>query len=667
MENLSHNYIINDDEYLSSDVSLVGGKAVGFGELISLGQPIPNSFCISTKALSRFLTFNHINDLFPKTIKNEFDLVEYSDKISNLIMKGKFPEDLIFAIEKVLSTYSNLKIDCSIMTRSSHFAEDTLNALSSGQYLSVKTDRIDIYEAVKKVWASNYTVNAFSYRKSRDLPYLDQGMAVLIHPFIEAKYGGVASTVNPINLDSSNVIIDYILGDPEKILSNTSLSQTLTINKLRSHEASQTIPPFCELLIKELKASEQRLDCPITVEWLITANDELYFLQLKKSAFKRQIYDGFYTTAEDVAFKSPKLNPIRWHYEVENRAPFKAIILTPRCFEEFFKLNREISHELNDALQYVFEYFIKSGSISVRGVYWSDIYSANNQPQSGDINTFSDFKDALITYWNYIFYNQLNDYTSQPAVMISNWLNVVSSAIVYSGRSNLGNPLIYINALFGFPEGFEQNTFDVYEFNPQTMNVDYTYVANKKYFVRRPNLKPEPVLPNFRKLQVISNVTINKIGQLATRLMESMGEIRVEFLITKDQHPIIWQVENFQAKNEHYLIDTAGKSERHTAIQGHYLHVTTKKMLINLQTKNVSGRLILLDLRSEGLRDQNWQTEAINKLSELKSPVIYLGSILSHFCMSAIEAGIPIYPVNSIPDHIQANDEVAIYFDFERN
>ncbi|MEV7624864.1 PEP/pyruvate-binding domain-containing protein [Actinoplanes sp. NPDC089786] len=135
------------------DVTVVGGKAAGLGELIRLGERVPDGFVITPSASS-------------------------SD---------------------VLDAYARLG-GGTVAVRSSATAEDRADASFAGQYDSVLgVDGDDaLLAAVEACRASLHGSRAVPYRSTRGVPADDVHMAVVVQRMVDAEVAGVLFTADPV-------------------------------------------------------------------------------------------------------------------------------------------------------------------------------------------------------------------------------------------------------------------------------------------------------------------------------------------------------------------------------------------------------------------------------------------------------------------------------------
>ncbi len=215
------------------DVPLVGGKNASLGEmyqkLSSLGVNIPNGFALTSSAYWKFLTSNNlvekINQIVQKVnSKNLSSLTQASQKIKKMIIQSKFPaemeEDILKNYQKLSQEYQTKQVDVAV--RSSATAEDLPTASFAGQqdtYLNICGDK-NLLIAVKKCWASLFTVRAISYRIDQGFDSSKIALSVGIQKMVRSdKAGsGIMFTLDPETGFRDVVLINATYGLGELIV-----------------------------------------------------------------------------------------------------------------------------------------------------------------------------------------------------------------------------------------------------------------------------------------------------------------------------------------------------------------------------------------------------------------------------------------------------------------
>jgi len=220
------------DNVSLEDVPLVGGKNASLGEmyrdLSKKGINIPDGFAFTTKAYWYFIEANKIDkklkEIFktfnPQSIKS---LQEVGQKSRNLILKGKFPEDLK---KEILKTYQELekkygeRLDVAV--RSSGVCEDMPGASFAGQFetfLNVR-GKENLLAVIKKCLASTFNDRVIAYREEKKIPHLKFALSIGIIKMVRSDLAssGIIFTLDTETGFPNVVLINSIWGIGEMIV-----------------------------------------------------------------------------------------------------------------------------------------------------------------------------------------------------------------------------------------------------------------------------------------------------------------------------------------------------------------------------------------------------------------------------------------------------------------
>jgi len=290
------------------NIASVGGKAANLGEMFAK-FPIPNGFCVTVKAFENFLGNSNIDNKIASLTKNidvnkqnKIELI--SIQIKKLIIKAEMSKELQ---NSIIKNYT--KIDGFVAVRSSAVAEDLEEASFAGQqatFLNVKEK--DLIKYVKKCWASFYTTRAIIYREQNKFDHQPK-MAVIVQKMIDAKKSGVIFTVNPVNKNRNEMIIESVFGLGEALVSGMVTPDHFVVDKnkqkiikeiinekkiaifrkkdknittkFNQQKANQKTLNDNEInqLIKEALKIEKHYKKPMDIEWAI--DDKIYILQAR--------------------------------------------------------------------------------------------------------------------------------------------------------------------------------------------------------------------------------------------------------------------------------------------------------------------------------------------------------------------------------------------------
>ncbi|MGB2861993.1 MAG: PEP/pyruvate-binding domain-containing protein, partial [Sedimentisphaerales bacterium] len=226
------------------DEKVVGPKALSLIHLGRIGLAVPPGFCITATAFREHLEQNKLLtclkagvDELTKTGPQAKE--EVLSTLRHAIVEAPLAETIRHEIEE---HYRKLGADY-LAVRSSGTAEDLPGYSFAGQYDSYLgiSNLEDCIEAVKKCWASLWTLRAYEYRERNGFDHLSIGMAVIVQSLIAADTSGVIFTVDPITGSRSSMVIEACFGLGEALVSGKVTPDRFVVNKKRLKVLSRTI------------------------------------------------------------------------------------------------------------------------------------------------------------------------------------------------------------------------------------------------------------------------------------------------------------------------------------------------------------------------------------------------------------------------------------------
>jgi len=294
------------------DETAVGPKASSLVRLSRIGLAVPDAFCITGTAFREHLEQNNLTAHIKSAV----------DELTNtkLETKGALLSSLRQAVveaplaevirRRIENRYRTLGADC-VAVRSSGTAEDLTAHSFAGQYdtyLGI-ANLEGCIEAVKKCWASLWTLRAYEYREKNSFDHLKINMAVIVQSLIAADASGVVFTVDPVTGERCSIVIEACFGLGEALVSGKVTPDRFMVGKknLKIHSCTisekkiecvldsnglvkeRTIPnersSVCCLDRKQVKQLaklarkiEVEFGCPQDIEWAI-CKKKIYFLQ----------------------------------------------------------------------------------------------------------------------------------------------------------------------------------------------------------------------------------------------------------------------------------------------------------------------------------------------------------------------------------------------------
>ena len=218
-----YRYVCLLEQVGKEGLSLVGGKGVNLGEMIKAGLPVPGGFVILVEAYHKFVQANGleeaINRLFAAGAENDSQetLKEKISCLQEQFSAGQIPPEIEKEIDQVYGYIEEPRV----AVRSSATAEDLPGASFAGQYSTYLNiaGKEELYEAIKKCWASLWNERAVSYRAKQGMAGLKLGHGVVVQKQLSSEKSGIIFTANPVNGRRDQVSINCSWGLGEAIVS----------------------------------------------------------------------------------------------------------------------------------------------------------------------------------------------------------------------------------------------------------------------------------------------------------------------------------------------------------------------------------------------------------------------------------------------------------------
>lgn len=295
-----------------NDIPIAGGKGANLGELASSGFTVPPGFVVTTEAYKTFIHANSLEqaiiELLPPNPVEEPQSYEIASKrIEELFLRAKVPEDVHNAITTAVAALGA----SSVAVRSSATTEDLPDASFAGQqstYLNVRGEN-ELIEAVKRCWASLWTARAISYRQRRGIDPSTVSLAVVVQQQLAPESAGVAFSINPLNNDYDEAVINANWGLGESVVSGMVSPDQYVVDKVTKkiierqpgskekvaylndeggieYRSNSRPSEFCltdeqvQAITEVLIRVENLYQTPIDIEWAISG-ETLYLLQAR--------------------------------------------------------------------------------------------------------------------------------------------------------------------------------------------------------------------------------------------------------------------------------------------------------------------------------------------------------------------------------------------------
>jgi pyruvate,water dikinase len=250
------------EEVGKNDLSLVGGKGASLGEMINIGVPVPGGFAVTAQAFRDFINRAGISKRLFEALKvdvnEETQLHRAEETAKKLIMEAKVPEDIETAIK---SRYEEM---CKregeqvfVAVRSSATAEDLPDASFAGQqetYLNTRGAE-DVFNAVRKCWASLYGARAIFYRVEQGFEHDKVNLSAIVQKMVDSEKAGVMFSSQP-STGEALVVIEGAWGLGESVVSGSVSPDNFVVDRKTKNIVSKYIATKEIMIIKDPKTQK---------------------------------------------------------------------------------------------------------------------------------------------------------------------------------------------------------------------------------------------------------------------------------------------------------------------------------------------------------------------------------------------------------------------------
>ncbi|MHA1671571.1 MAG: PEP/pyruvate-binding domain-containing protein [Promethearchaeota archaeon] len=222
------------------NMKLLGGKGTNLFKLYDSGIKIPPCFILNTRAYTEAISKLQISknlELFFSKSNPHKEVIAFSNNIKKKFLNYKFPKMLINELKQALIRLKEkLGREISFAIRSSANIEDQAQFSFAGQAESFLFNNtvIQIIQSIKKCWASLFSPQSLLYilkskQRGLELPAIE--IAVIIQEMIDSDIAGVLFTINVLNNNANQMLINSSWGLCEIITSNSVIPDLIILDK----------------------------------------------------------------------------------------------------------------------------------------------------------------------------------------------------------------------------------------------------------------------------------------------------------------------------------------------------------------------------------------------------------------------------------------------------
>jgi pyruvate,water dikinase len=243
--------VVSLDDTRHIEEATIGPKAMSLVRMSRAGLAVPAGFCVTATVLREHLERNNLIERL-KSLAEELTQAGSDSRGNTLSDFRRAVVDAPLAEQTrrlIQDHYDTLGAD-RVAVRSSGTAEDLPGHSFAGQhdsYLGIN-NLDDCLEAVKKCWASLWTLRACEYREANDFDNLNIGMAVIVQTLIAADTSGVMFTADPLTGAGGNIVVESCFGLGQALVSGKVTPDRFIVRKNKLRLWSRTI-------------SEKKIEC----------------------------------------------------------------------------------------------------------------------------------------------------------------------------------------------------------------------------------------------------------------------------------------------------------------------------------------------------------------------------------------------------------------------
>jgi pyruvate,water dikinase len=291
------------EEVGKEDLATVGGKGASLGEMINIGLPVPGGFAVTAQAFRDFINRTGIAeklfDALKVDVNDEAQLLKAEAAAKKQIMDARVPKDIE---QTIRSRYEELRKregkEIFVAVRSSATAEDLPDASFAGQqetYLNTR-GADDVFNAVRKCWASLYGARAIFYRVEQGFDHEKVNLSAIVQKMVDSEKSGVMFSSQP-STGEPLVVIEAAWGLGEAVVSGSVSPDNYVVDRVKKTIANKSIAAKEIMIIRDPKTLKT-----VTVkvpakkrEAVVLTDDEI--LQLAKYA---EILEKHYGIPQDI-------------------------------------------------------------------------------------------------------------------------------------------------------------------------------------------------------------------------------------------------------------------------------------------------------------------------------------------------------------------------------
>ena len=213
-------YILPFSNPLAARIELSGGKGSNLALLAQRSFPVPPGFVVTAQCYRDFIASRRdaLSEVAALPFGDAAALRTESEKLRAALRKLSLPAQ---AIEEIRAELTRFPPGQAFSVRSSSTMEDLASAAFAGQhetYLNCVGAEF-ILDRIKECFLSLWADRAIAYRHQQQFDHALAAMAVVVQQMVQCDVAGVAFSINPVNGDLNELIVDANFGLGESVVS----------------------------------------------------------------------------------------------------------------------------------------------------------------------------------------------------------------------------------------------------------------------------------------------------------------------------------------------------------------------------------------------------------------------------------------------------------------
>jgi pyruvate,water dikinase len=225
-------YTLPFQDPLAGRIELSGGKGANLSLLTQRGFPVPPGFVVTAQCYRDFITSGHdvLRDVARLPFENAAQLRDESQTLRAALRQLSLPAP---ALEDIRQELAQFPLGQAFSVRSSSTMEDLASAAFAGQhetYLNCSGTAF-ILEKIKECLLSLWADRAIAYRHQQHFDHGLAAMAVVVQQMVQCDVAGVGFSLNPVNGNLNELIVDANFGLGESVVSGEGLVDHFVLDR----------------------------------------------------------------------------------------------------------------------------------------------------------------------------------------------------------------------------------------------------------------------------------------------------------------------------------------------------------------------------------------------------------------------------------------------------